>query len=58
MTRKHFKILAETISLITNPVEAWAVATVVIQVGSELNPRFDKARFLAACDVAPEKGAP
>ena len=54
MTKKHFKILAAAIYEITSPLEGWAMAEAVIQVGRELNPRFDKTRFLEACDLKEE----
>lgn len=55
MTKKHFIILAESISNdIASPEERRAIAAAVIRVARELNPRFDKARFLAACDLQEE----
>lgn len=51
MTRKHFIALAATIRTITNPVERKAIAELNAVNCAKANPRFDKARFFAACGV-------
>ena len=54
MTKKHFIEIAATIKALHGLVGADtatlnAVATKLAAVFKEANPRFDKARFLAAC---------
>lgn len=65
MTRKHFEALAEAIRYAQcfNPwpsdaereaaeVMRRTVANNVADVCAQANPRFDRARFLAACGIA------
>tara|TARA_Y100001938_G_scaffold147041_1_gene227340 strand:+ start:692 stop:853 length:162 start_codon:yes stop_codon:yes gene_type:complete len=52
MTRKHFKLIAQTIALITNPVARREAARDWCGTLRQTNPRFDSKRFLAACGVA------
>lgn len=52
MTRKHFEMAARNIAAMPESerlkhAEAW------IKVCAADNPRFDKARFLAACGIKP-----
>ncbi len=54
MTRKHFEAFANEIkNLVLQGKfnEAEAAALVVINVGFDANPRFDKSRFLEACGL-------
>lgn len=50
-TRKHFIAAAELISRIENPAERKALAEHNATLFAKDNPRFDKARFMAACNV-------
>lgn len=51
MTKKHFIALAKAIALIDNLYHRGQVAALVADVCRQNNPRFDRARFLAACGV-------
>lgn len=51
MTRKHFKLIAEAISKIKNLAERKELAEFNAKVAAESNPRFNKVRFFAACNV-------
>lgn len=51
MTRKHFKEIAKTISLIDNKDERKRQAEAMATICQQSNPRFDRGRFLAACGV-------
>lgn len=52
MTRKHFKLIAETVSKIKNKDERRKQAELQAQICREANPRFDRQRFFAACNVS------
>ena len=52
MTRKHFEMIAQTISLIINPAVRREAARDWCGMLRQTNPRFDSKRFLAACGVA------
>ena len=51
MTRKHFKIIAAEIAAISNVIERKTMAIKMAEVCRQSNPRFDFARFYAACGV-------
>lgn len=51
MTKKHFIALANEIAAMSNREHAASAAEVVCRVASMDNPRFDRARFLAACGL-------
>jgi hypothetical protein len=47
-TRKHFKMVADTVRAIADPVKRQQMANHHAEVFSKMNPRFDHARFHAA----------
>lgn len=51
MSRKHFIQLALAIKAISNEGERRRTAELIATVCQSSNPRFDRARFLAACGV-------
>ena len=51
MTRKHFKAIAATVSAIADLAERQKQAEFQANICAQTNPRFDRARFLAACGV-------
>lgn len=51
MSKKHFEALASEIRTIFNTAERHAAAVAVAKVARQFNPRFDTARFYAACGV-------
>lgn len=51
MTRKHFILIAETVAKIVNPIERREMAEHNAKICAKANPRFDRARFFAACGV-------
>jgi hypothetical protein len=51
MTRKHFRMIAEIISKIENPEERKAMAEKNAIACKKSNPRFDRTKFLEACNV-------
>ncbi len=51
MTKKHFIMAAEQIAMINDLTARQQAANVIIFMGFEVNPRFDKSRFLAACNL-------
>lgn len=57
MTRKHFRALAEALLAIPDPQERALSARRVAGVCAAENPRFDRARFYAACNVSSEQAA-
>jgi len=55
MTKKHFIQFANEIKNLVvqgKRKEAEAACVVVVNVGFDANPRFDKARFIAACGLS------
>ena len=52
MTRKHFEMVAQTVSLIKCPIARKEVARDWVGMLRQFNPRFDSKRFFAACGVA------
>ncbi len=50
MTRKHFILIAQTVALLPEPARAQMADTWVTVLAGE-NPRFDAAKFRAACGV-------
>lgn len=52
MTRKHFRLMADTISRIENKADRKAMAKHNAEICAKSNPRFDSAKFMAACGVA------
>jgi hypothetical protein len=51
MSKKHFELLAQRISNITDTQSRRQAAEAVSEVCAMTNPRFDQARFLLACGV-------
>jgi len=51
MTRKHFEMVAQTVSLIKCPVVRKEIARDWDGMLRQSNPRFDSKRFFAACEV-------
>jgi len=54
MTRKHFVAFANEIKNLVRQGkfnEAEAAAAMVVNVGFDANPNFDKCRFLKACGL-------
>lgn len=51
MTRKHFILAAATIKCIENLDERRKMAEFNAAQFAKANPRFDRARFLAACGL-------
>lgn len=50
-TKKDFISAAKTISAITDKSEQKIVANNLCDIFSKQNPRFDKQKFLSACNV-------
>jgi hypothetical protein len=58
MSKKHFELLAKQISVIYDPNIRRDVARLIALACAESNDRFDRARFMRACDaeaVTPSK---
>lgn len=52
MTRKHFRIIAGALVRAQQGKKGWNLACVIIgQVLASENPRFDMAKWLAACQT-------
>ncbi len=51
MTRKHFNAFAAEIRLIHYKHQRGFVADVVANVCNQFSSRFDRGRFMIACDV-------
>lgn len=51
MSRKHFQALADSFKNIADLNARRQAADAVIAVAWQLNERFDKQRFLAACGL-------
>lgn len=51
MSKKHFEILAAEIRQIADNAAREQAAHVVARACARINPRFDMARFLAACNA-------
>lgn len=54
MTRKHFQLVADCIAAQLPEIghtAAWKIANSLAVEFESLNPRFDRARFMAACGV-------
>jgi len=51
MTKKHFVMAAGQIAMIENIESRKQAANVIIFMGYELNPRFNKEVFLKACNL-------
>ena len=51
MTKKHFTAVAAKISTIADDVARRTAALALCDIFQDLNPKFDRARFLAACNV-------
>jgi len=49
MTKKHLEFLAALINAAHNGTSAETLATLAAAYCAKTNPRFDEARFLAAC---------
>ncbi len=51
LTRKHFKLMAATVSKIENLDERKKMAEMNARICQKANPRFDLNRFNTACGV-------
>jgi len=51
ITRKHFQVVASTVSAILNESERKKQAEFHAKIFADNNPRFDKSRFLVACNL-------
>ena len=51
MSKKHFELLAQSIRAISDAQSRRNAAEAISQVCAMTNPRFNRARFLAACGV-------
>jgi hypothetical protein len=51
MTRKHFRLIAAIIAKIENISERKAMAELNAVTCARSNPRFNRAKFFAACNV-------
>ena len=51
MTRKHFKLIAETIRALPDLRDRRNQADRMAVICARTNPRFDRVRFLKACGV-------
>lgn len=52
MTKKDFKLIAEVVASIDDYGTRAAVADKFADKLATINPRFDRARFIAACSVS------
>lgn len=52
LTRKHFKMVAETVCLIADPVQRYTIAKQHAAMFAKDNPRFNEVLFLNACHVS------
>jgi hypothetical protein len=55
MTKKHYKLFAEALSLIPDTSERHKLAKVFCQVCKQDNPRFNTETFLLACNIYGDK---
>ncbi len=51
MSKKHFIQIAKIVSQIENPEKRHEQAEFQASLCEKMNPRFDRARFFAACGV-------
>ena len=51
MSRKHFQAIAASVRQIADPVNRRQVAELLAAVCAASNSRFDRGRFLRACNV-------
>ena len=51
MSRKHFKLLAEYITMIMDPHARLQAAVAVASACKQANDRFDEQKFFAACGI-------
>jgi len=51
MTKKHFEFVAELLKNITDPAIRMKLVNRACEMFKAENPRFDKDRFLKACDL-------
>ncbi len=52
MTKKHFIATAKDIAALANRKNAKVHAKFMASQFAKMNPRFDKSRFLTACNVS------
>lgn len=50
MTRKHFKILAESLKKIEDMTQRNTMIDAWVDVCTQMNPRFDETKFREACE--------
>ncbi len=52
MTKKHFIAFAREIAESgQSEITRWAMARLIIRVATDDNPRFDRSRFITACNL-------
>lgn len=51
MSRKHFRSAAESIAKVKDATDKRTLAEAFAVQFSQANPRFDRARFMAACGL-------
>lgn len=51
MTKKHFIALAKRIAEIVDDKARFAATIAVADVAEKFNPEFDRAKFVAACNI-------
>lgn len=52
MSRKDFRLIAETISKIEDKIERKAMAEYNAKLCEKSNPRFNRAKFFEVCKVS------
>lgn len=57
-TRKHFIAAAATVAAIEDEKKRKEHAEILAEQFAKMNPRFDRARFFAACNVTNKPGNP
>jgi hypothetical protein len=55
MTRQHFQEFANGIKRISNSTERSSMAEVAAEIFAQSNPRFNKAKFMQACNAETER---
>lgn len=51
VSKKHFELIAQAISRIDDPLERKQMAELNADSFAKLNPRFNRKRFLEACQI-------
>ena len=50
MTKKDFQIVAKSVSLVPVRIDRWKLASMLADNFEEMYPRFDRVRFIEACE--------